>query len=66
MDATARGALLWKLADLMERDRTILAGLDAMDNGKPFADAFGIDLHLAIKCFRCASQGCRRGPLPPP
>ena len=54
MDATVRGALLWKLADLMERDRTILAGLDAIDIGKPFADAYGIDLHMAIKCFRCA------------
>lgn len=52
MDATARSALIWKLADLMERDREILAGLDAIDNGKPYSDAFGIDLHLAIKCFR--------------
>jgi aldehyde dehydrogenase (NAD+) len=36
----------------MQRDREILAGLDALDNGKPYADAFGTDLHLAIKCFR--------------
>ena len=52
LDATARGGLLYKLAELMERDRAALAGLDAIDNGKPYADAFGVDLHLAIKCFR--------------
>jgi aldehyde dehydrogenase (NAD+) len=52
LDATKRGQLLFKLADAMERDRDILAGLDALDNGKPYNDAFGVDLNLAIKCFR--------------
>ena len=52
LDASARGGLLLKLAALMERDKEQLAALDALDNGKPFAEALGIDLHLAIKCFR--------------
>lgn len=29
-----RGKLLWKLADLIERDRDFLAALEALDNGK--------------------------------
>lgn len=52
MDASARGALLFKLADLLERDREQVAKIEALDNGKPFAMANGVDLHLAIKCFR--------------
>ncbi len=52
MDASNRGKLLNKLADLVERDASHLAALDALDNGKPYAEAFGIDLGLAQKCFR--------------
>lgn len=52
MDASARGGLLFKLADLIERDREIIAKIEALDNGKPYAMANGVDLHLAIKCFR--------------
>lgn len=52
MDASARGNLLYKLADLMERDRQYLASLESLDNGKPFQDAFNIDLSLTIKCYR--------------
>ena len=52
MDASARGALLFKLADLVERDRKQLAALESLDNGKPFAMADAVDLDLAIKCLR--------------
>ena len=52
MDASKRGVLLNKLADLMERDRVYLASLESLDNGKPFQDAFNIDLSLTIKCLR--------------
>jgi len=52
MDASKRGTLLNKLADLMERDRVYLASLESLDNGKPFNDAFNIDLGLTIKCYR--------------
>eukprot|EP00090_Calanus_glacialis_P047358 TRINITY_DN9794_c0_g1_i1.p1 TRINITY_DN9794_c0_g1~~TRINITY_DN9794_c0_g1_i1.p1 ORF type:complete len:493 (-),score=183.08 TRINITY_DN9794_c0_g1_i1:111-1589(-) len=52
MDASKRGSLMIKLADLMERDKAYLASLESLDNGKPFKDAFNIDLSLTIKCIR--------------
>lgn len=52
MDASYRGELLYRLADLIEREREQLAALETLDNGKPYGDAFNIDLTLVIKCFR--------------
>ena len=52
LDASARGRLLLKLADLVERDGATLAALETLDNGKPYGDALGIDVALAHKCFR--------------
>jgi phenylacetaldehyde dehydrogenase len=47
-----RGKLLWKLADLIERDLEELAELESIDNGKPYAVARVADLPLAIDMFR--------------
>ncbi|XP_023319928.1 aldehyde dehydrogenase, mitochondrial isoform X2 [Eurytemora carolleeae] len=52
MDASQRGHLLYRLADLIERNREYLASLESLDNGKPYLDAFNIDLGLVIKCYR--------------
>ncbi|OWK59412.1 Aldehyde dehydrogenase family 1 member A3 [Lonchura striata] len=52
MDAPSRGRLLHKLADLLERDRVILATLETMDTGKPFLQAYFIDLEGCIKTLR--------------
>lgn len=52
MDASQRGNLLNKLADLMERDRVLLASLETLDNGKPYAMSYYADLELSIKCYR--------------
>ncbi|CEF61795.1 Retinal dehydrogenase 2 [Strongyloides ratti] len=52
MDASYRGILLNKLADLVERDRIILATLESLDNGKPYPIAYIADLGLSIKCLR--------------
>ena len=52
MDASLRGELLYRLADLMERDREELARLETLDNGKPYGDSFNVDLALSIKCLR--------------
>ena len=52
MDASQRGNLLNKLADLIERDREYLARLETLDNGKPYNDSHNIDLNLTIKCYR--------------
>ncbi|XP_068586467.1 retinaldehyde dehydrogenase 3 [Cebidichthys violaceus] len=52
MDASSRGRLLHKLADLMERDRLLLATLETLDTGKPFLQSFFIDLEGSIKTLR--------------
>ena len=51
-DASERGRLLYKLADLIERDRTYLASLETLDNGKPYSASFTADLELVIRCYR--------------
>ena len=52
MDASERGKLLGKLADVIERDREYLAQLETLDNGKPYHIAYAADLDLTIKCYR--------------
>lgn len=52
MNASKRGVLLNKLADLLERDGVYLASLDAMDMGKPYKDAYRIDVNFAVSCLR--------------
>lgn len=52
LDASERGKLLNRLADLIERDRNYIASLETLDNGKPFRDAYYADLDLSIKCYR--------------
>src|SRR5215471_309402 len=52
MNASERGGLLNKLADLIEQKRDELAALESLDNGKPYLDALNIDLPLTIKCYR--------------
>ncbi|KAG5674139.1 hypothetical protein PVAND_004124 [Polypedilum vanderplanki] len=39
LDASARGRLLYRLADLIDRDSAILSNLETLDNGKPYEDA---------------------------
>jgi phenylacetaldehyde dehydrogenase len=50
--AAGRGKMLWKLADLIERDLEELAELESIDNGKPYAVARVADLPLAVDMFR--------------
>ncbi|CAF4825264.1 unnamed protein product [Pieris macdunnoughi] len=52
MDASHRGYLLNKLADLIERDRTYIASLETLDNGKPFLAAYDGDLPGSINNLR--------------
>ena len=53
MDASQRGLLLYKLADLIEHDQEDLACLDTLDNGKPISDSRNCDLPAVIKVFCC-------------
>jgi len=57
MDASARGRLLYKLADLIERDFKYLVALEAMDCGKPYAAAEFDVLHV-INVFRYFAGWC--------
>jgi len=50
--AADRGALLYKLASLMERDIDELAELESIDNGKPASIAKAVDLGASISHLR--------------
>jgi len=52
MNASERGRLLHKLADLIEKNQEELAALESLDNGKPYRDSFNIDLPMTVKCYR--------------
>ena len=52
MNASDRGRLLFKLADLIESHKEELAALESLDNGKPYRDSIAADLPLTIKCYR--------------
>src|SRR5271165_6819220 len=47
-----KGRMLWKLAELIERDLEELAELESIDNGKPYAVARMADIPLAVDMFR--------------
>lgn len=51
LDASARGQLIYKLADLIERDLEYLVKLEVLDNGKPIGEA-RLDLEVTVKTFR--------------
>jgi aldehyde dehydrogenase (NAD+) len=52
MNARERGKILYRLADLVEKNLEELAKLESLDNGKPLADSRAADLPLAIDCYR--------------
>ncbi|XP_061591821.1 aldehyde dehydrogenase family 1 member A3 [Cololabis saira] len=52
MDSCGRGRLLHRLADLLERDRLLLATLETLDTGKPFMQSYSVDLEGSIRTLR--------------
>jgi aldehyde dehydrogenase (NAD+) len=52
MAASERGRLLFRLSELIEKNADELAGLEALDNGKPFAIAKAVDVAATAGCFR--------------
>lgn len=52
LDGVARGRLLHRLADLIERDAEVLAELEARDVGKPIGEARLVDVPAAVGTFR--------------
>ncbi|XP_065156328.1 aldehyde dehydrogenase X, mitochondrial-like [Atheta coriaria] len=51
MDPSARGKLIYKLAQLVERDISYLASLESLDNGKPYEDSI-FDINCAIDTLK--------------
>lgn len=51
-DGPVRRNLMLKLADLIEANAKELASLEALDNGKPFAQALGMDVAFTVNTFR--------------
>lgn len=51
MDASARGRLLYRLADLIEANATEFANLESLDNGKPYDDSV-FDVACSVDTFR--------------
>ncbi|OWF44487.1 retinal dehydrogenase 1-like isoform X1 [Mizuhopecten yessoensis] len=51
MDASKRGKLLMKFADLLERDAVYIGSLETLDNGKPFKMAYG-EVFFSSDCVR--------------
>ena len=52
MDASARGRLMHKFADLIERDHTYLASLESLDNGKPYKYSYLVDVRVLVNSLR--------------
>ncbi len=52
MTPSDRGKLLWKLADLLEKNLEEFACLESLDNGKPLTVARVADVPLAVDLFR--------------
>jgi aldehyde dehydrogenase (NAD+) len=52
MNASERGRLLHRLADLIERDGDELARLESLDNGKPVSVAKRVDVAKTVACYR--------------
>lgn len=52
MNASERGRLLYRLADLIEAHADELARLESLDNGKPLSVAKRVDVSKAIACYR--------------
>jgi acyl-CoA reductase-like NAD-dependent aldehyde dehydrogenase len=52
LSARDRGRLLYRLADLLERDADTVARIETLDNGKPYFESRQIDLPEAIAVLR--------------
>ena len=51
-DAHKRSRLLWRLADLIERDARLIAETETRDNGKPIFESRHVDVPSVVENFR--------------
>jgi aldehyde dehydrogenase (NAD+) len=52
MSASERGRLIWRLADLVEKNIDELAELETLDNGKPIFESRQVDMPMVIDVLR--------------
>ena len=52
LSASERGRLIWKLADLVEKNIDELAELETLDNGKPIFESRYVDMPMVIDVLR--------------
>jgi len=52
MDASERGHIMFRLSELIMRDRAYLAALESLDNGKPYHVAYNADVPIAASVYR--------------
>src|SRR5689334_4731406 len=52
MSASERGRLIWKLADLLEKNIEEFAELETLDNGKPIFESRNVDMPMVIDVLR--------------
>jgi acyl-CoA reductase-like NAD-dependent aldehyde dehydrogenase len=52
ISARQRGLLLWRLAELVERDADEMARLETLDNGKPIFESLYVDVPTAAEALR--------------
>jgi len=51
MDASARGKLMYRLSELIDKHKIHLANLESLDNGKPFSDSL-LDIDMTVSTFQ--------------
>ena len=52
MSASERGRLIWKLADLIEKNIDEIAELETLDNGKPIFESRYVDIPMVVDVLR--------------
>jgi len=52
MTAADRGRLLWRIADLIEKNIDEIAEIETLDNGKPIFESRYVDLPMVVEVFR--------------
>lgn len=52
MSASERGRLIWRLADVVERNIDELAELETLDNGKPIFESRNVDMPMVVDVLR--------------
>src|SRR5260370_29375103 len=52
MSASERGKMLWRIADLVEKNIDELAELETLDNGKPIFESRYVDMPMVADVFR--------------